>query len=116
MLIQPGLSWHAPSADMSQLYSMPPCWMAVQELMVCGYKISAVLGGNLGGGSMNIGSIGDGCCKAINDVSSKCAFDGVNLLNFFIPPFIKDLCSENKGDDLFKPNNPVVDDPIGQDL
>lgn len=110
MLIQPGLSWHAPSSDLSEFYSMPQCWMAMEELMVCGYKISAILGGNLGDGSMNIGAISVKCCKAINDVSSKCAFEGVNPLNAFIPPFVKDLCFGNNNDNLFKPNYPFVDD------
>ncbi|KAK4369905.1 hypothetical protein RND71_009380 [Anisodus tanguticus] len=98
-----GLSWHVSSADLSEFYSMPQCWAAMEEMMVCGYKISQILGGNSGG---------DGCCKAINEVSSKCAFDGVNPLNLFIPAFVKDMCFGNNGD-LFTPNYPFVDDPYG---
>ncbi|MCD7457045.1 hypothetical protein HAX54_033962 [Datura stramonium] len=113
MLIQPGLSWHASSADMSAFYSMPSCWAAMQEMMVCGYKISQILGGNLGVDSMNLGALSEECCKSINDVSSKCTFDGViNPLNLFLPPFVKDLCFGNKNGDFLKPNHPFVDDPI----
>ncbi|CAN4103582.1 unnamed protein product [Withania somnifera] len=109
MLIQSGFSWHPPSVDKSEFYSMPQCWMAMGDMMVCGYKISLILGGHLGDGSMNLDAIGDRCCKAINDVSSKCAFEGVNPLSLFIPPFVNDLCFGNKGD-LFTPNN---NDPFG---
>lgn len=104
MLILTGLSWHAPSTDLSEFYDMPPCWMAMQEMMVCGYKISAILGGD---GSINIGIIGDKCCKAINDVSSKCTFQGVNPLDAFIPKFVKDLCFGNNNKGLFETYIPL---------
>ncbi|KAK4713027.1 hypothetical protein R3W88_018934 [Solanum pinnatisectum] len=103
MLIEPGLLWHAPSSDLSEFYAMPQCWMAMEETMVCGYKVSAILGGNLRDGSMDLVAIGNKCCKAIDDVSSKCTFEGVNSLNAFIPQFVKDMCiGINKGT-LFKP-------------
>ncbi|CAN4113092.1 unnamed protein product [Withania somnifera] len=106
MLIQSGFSWHPPSIDKSEFYSMPQCWMAMEEMMVCGYKMSLILGGNLGDhGSTNLSAIADKCCKSINDVSSNCTFEGVNPISLFIPPFVKDLCFGIKGD--------LVKDPIG---
>uniref|UniRef100_M1D0Z5 Uncharacterized protein n=1 Tax=Solanum tuberosum TaxID=4113 RepID=M1D0Z5_SOLTU len=116
MLIQPGLLWHAPSGDLSEFYAMPQCWMAMEETMVCGYKVSAILGGNLGDGSMDLVAIGNKCCKAINDASSKCTFEGVNPLNAFIPQFVKDMCVGINKENLFKLNYPFAYDQFRHPL
>ncbi|OIS97125.1 hypothetical protein A4A49_33537 [Nicotiana attenuata] len=110
MLIQPGLSRYTSSTDVTEFYSLQQCWAAMEDMMVCGYEISEILGGNL----MSLNVVSEECCKAINEVTNKCAFYGLNNpFNFLVPPFVKDLCYNNNGNGVLSTPSPFVVDPYG---